>query len=106
MTDSRREVSRHLALHQLSFADILVSYRLPETAYETMYTLVSRLWAAPHPPSSSLLTRSAFLLPQLDTCLSKIDIPTYLARVVAGLSDSDEIKGQYRSSRVSIAAKY
>jgi hypothetical protein len=31
---------------------------------------------------------------QLDTCLGRIDIPVYLQRVVAGLSDADEIKGE------------
>lgn len=56
-----------------------------KTAYETMYTLVSVTF---------ILEYFFRLTPmQLDTCLSKIDLPAFLTRVLPGLSDdSDEIK--------------
>lgn len=55
-----------------------------------MYTLVRCL---PIPQSPAVLPDRCHSFLQLDTCLNKIDIPTYLARVVQGLSDADEIQG-------------
>ena len=57
-----------------------------KTAYETMYTLVRTSLIIPS-------SRTNFFDLQLDTCLTKIDLPAFLGRVLPGLADdSDEIK--------------
>lgn len=69
-----------------------------KTAFETMYTLVSLSagvemgWDG-RAVTDALVGLMCVLCVQLDTCLSRLDIPTYLARVVAGLADAPEIKG-------------